>query len=324
MLREVTITTGARLHFGLLAHGAAAGSRQFGGAGLMIDAPGVRLTVQRDERDGVTGRDEDRRRGEQFVQLYRARCPADRWPPPCRIDIHAALPSHAGLGSGTQLGLAMAQGLALLAGEGTAGPAELARRVGRGLRSALGIHGFQRGGFLVEGGKLWPETISPLVARADFPAEWRIVLISPPDERGLAGADERRAFAALPPMPAATTDRLCRLVLMDLLPAVLEADFPACGEALYEFGRLVGESFAPVQGGTYASPTMAALVTHLRRSGVRGVGQSSWGPTLFALAPDATTARQLTTDLQTDPRWATCHFLTAAPLNTGAALQIVP
>ena len=38
-MKCVVVTTGARLHFGLLAHGQV-GCREFGGIGLMIDRPG--------------------------------------------------------------------------------------------------------------------------------------------------------------------------------------------------------------------------------------------------------------------------------------------
>ena len=53
--------------------------------------------------------------------------------------------------------------------------------------------------------------------------------------------------------------------------------------AIGEIQRRVGDYFAPAQGGRYASPAVAAVVARLRARGVRGVGQSSWGPTVFAV-----------------------------------------
>ena len=41
--------------------------------------------------------------------------------------------------------------------------------------------------------------------------------------------------------------------------------------------------FKPWQGGIYAHPRTAALVDLIRKRGVRGVGQSSWGPAVFAI-----------------------------------------
>jgi predicted sugar kinase len=52
---------------------------------------------------------------------------------------------------------------------------------------------------------------------------------------------------------------------------------------VYELNARVGDAFAPAQGGRYASAAVADCVTRLRAAGVRGVGQSSWGPTVFAV-----------------------------------------
>lgn len=334
---EIRITTGARLHCGLLSCSRSMG-RQFGGAGLMIATPGFEIVVQRAESDDVgTAEDSVARpctlspgpsalccRVQRFLELYRSRCPPDRQPPPCQIDIRAGIPSHVGLGSGTQLGMAVAQALSLFAGEETVLPETLARRVRRGARSALGMHGFCHGGFLVEGGKRTPDEVGTLVTRVEFPEQWRLVLTIPPGESGLSGSSERDAFARLPPMPQDTTDRLCGILLLHLVPAVIEADFQATSDALYSFGQLVGEYFAPVQGKTYAHPSMRRLVKHLRAEGIRGVGQSSWGPTIFALLPHQGAAEELVNSLSADDRWQNCQFHIARPLNTGTVTQMKP
>jgi predicted sugar kinase len=78
-------------------------------------------------------------------------------------------------------------------------------------------------------------------------------------------------------------DALCRLVLLGLLPALAEADLAAFGEALADFNLRVGEMFAPVQGGPYSNPRIGELVEFIRREGVPGAGQSSWGPAVFAI-----------------------------------------
>jgi predicted sugar kinase len=91
---------------------------------------------------------------------------------------------------------------------------------------------------------------------------------------------------------------MCRLALLGLVPAVVEGDLAAFGEALFDFNRRCGEAFAPVQGGIYASPAVADLVAFFRRQGVRGVGQSSWGPTVFAVVPDAEEADALSRRLR--------------------------
>jgi beta-RFAP synthase len=176
---------------------------------------------------------------------------------------------------------------------------------------------------LIEGGKWSPEAISPLVARADVPPQWRFVLMRPRGAVGLSGAEERQGFAQLSPMPATTTDRLCRLALLQLVPAVIEADFEHCAEALSEFGRLVGEYFAPIQGGVYADPQMRELAERLHARGIRGLCQSSWGPTLFALCPDVVAAQSLVNEISTESGSTNLELTIAEPLNRGATVEIV-
>ena len=133
----------------------------------------------------------------------------------------------------------------------------------------------------MDGGRRRPEGIPPLLSRVEFPAEWSILVLTPRREPGLHGPGEVRAFAELPPSPDALTDRLCRLVLLGLLPAAIERDLARFGEALDELQRRVGEGFAPAQGGTFARPELEAIAGVLRSEGLQGVGQSSWGPTLY-------------------------------------------
>ena len=56
--------------------------------------------------------------------------------------------------------------------------------------------------------------------------------------------------------------------------------------------------------------------------GIRGVGQTSWGPTVFAICPDNSVARNLAEQLSTDPRWRGGRVQLARPLNSGAAVEI--
>jgi predicted sugar kinase len=76
-----------------------------------------------------------------------------------------------------------------------------------------------------------------------------------------------------------------------MLPALGGEDLEGFGEAMYEFNARVGDAFAPAQGGRYAGPAVAALVARLRGLGVTGVGQSSWGPTVFAVVRRADATR---------------------------------
>jgi beta-RFAP synthase len=242
---------------------------------------------------------------------------------PLAFRISQAAPEHQGLGTGTQLGLAVASAVATAAGQTGAAVADLARCAGRGQRSGLGIHGFARGGLLVDGGKAAIEGVAPLVARLDFPEDWPLVIVLPPGT-GLHGRTECQAFEQLARTSAGleATDPLCRLVLLGLLPAAAERDWRAFGEALFDFNVRVGEIFAPIQGGVYAHPAVAAVVAWVRGQGVAGVGQSSWGPAVYAVAADADAAADLTARLRRRFAWdAEAVFITKAR-NRGATSEV--
>jgi beta-RFAP synthase len=260
----------------------------------------------------------------QLVAQYRRSSPSVHQPPACTIEVRQIIPPHCGLGSGTQLAMAVAQVLALFSADGQADATTLARRVARGKRSAVGIHGFARGGFLVDGGKSSEDEIGRLVARADVPGDWRFLLVAPVGSSGigLSGQEEVDVLERLPEMPLSLTERLCRLALLEMLPALGAADIERFGEAMFEFGRLVGDYFRPVQGDAYADPRMAELVHWLRGQGVRGVAQTSWGPTIAVCCSDGERAKSLLEQILADSRWRHCQAQIASPLNTGAAIQL--
>jgi beta-ribofuranosylaminobenzene 5'-phosphate synthase len=241
------------------------------------------------------------------------------------LEIEAGIPQHRGLGGGTQLALAVAAAVREAAGVPAGTAAELAAAVGRGQRSAVGSHGFVHGGLLWERG--WTSagagTLAELTMRVAAPEAWRIVLVAPPIGRGLSGLSEHAAFDRLPHVPADVTSRLESLAEQQILPAARVADLEVFGEAVYEYGRLSGECFASVQGGPYASADIAACVAAIRACGIRGVGQSSWGPTVYAITADDATAKELVAGLRRDDRWRDYEIAITAPDNCGAVIARV-
>jgi beta-ribofuranosylaminobenzene 5'-phosphate synthase len=315
MTDRVTITTGARLHFGPLFCGRTSG-RRFGGVGVMIDRPGCQVTVCRAECDELIVPEEVRSLAEQCIAGARGTTTNSV---PIRIEMHESILRHRGLGSGTQTALAIAQGIYVLHHGEPADAGKLAVMTGRGLRSAVGIHGFDQGGFLIDAGKRDPDAIGALAARCDIPPDWRFVLIAPRNAAGLSGRRERDAFAKLPAMRAATSAELCRIALTELLPAIREADFPAFADGLFEYGRIVGEFFSPVQGGCFAGPEAARLAATLRAAGFAGVAQSSWGPTVAVVASSEGEARQVANEVAND---FDRSCIIARPSNCGASVTV--
>ncbi|MGH7754084.1 MAG: GHMP kinase, partial [Gemmatimonadales bacterium] len=134
---------------------------------------------------------------------------------------------------------------------------------------------------------------APLLARLPLPAGWRVVIAVPGGAPGLSGEEEAAAFEHLPPPDAREVARVAHLVLMQLLPALAEADLPSFGAALSEVQRLTGGWFAPIQGGVFAPGESAALVQRLRDWGAAGVGQSSWGPAVYGIVAGEAEGRVL-------------------------------
>ncbi len=339
----ITVQTASRLHFGLLSFPSGPNwpnhlgevtmpARRFGGVGLMVQSPGITLRIRPAKSWSAQGPLAERALhfAEHFVFCMGI---ADHnisytlrklMSPPQEIMVERCAPEHAGLGTGTQLGLAVARGLS----EAWKLPTEavdLCLRVCRGGRSALGFHGSYQGGFLVEAGQTIHSRISPLVARLSFPQAWRMVLVIPAWGAGLHGFEESDAFRQLltDGIPLQQIEHLCRLVLLGLLPALVEVDFKSFGEALFDFNSLAGQAFAKFQGGTYASARITELIQFIRSQGISGAGQSSWGPTVFAVAEDEFRANDLAGKIRQTFSLQENEVLVTRACNDGAKVSVI-
>ncbi len=291
---RVVVKTPARLHLGLLDLRGDLG-RRFGSIGVAIQQPNVIVEVTRAPTWRVEGEEQERVWG----ILERFRCHY-AIPGAACVKVRESIPAHAGLGSGTQL--ALATGVALARLYGLEIPVnELARRLGRGGRSGIGVAAFQRGGFVVDGGVAAEgENVPPLLFRHPFPEEWLFVVVIPePERRGFSGEAEVQAFQSLPPPPAEIVGRMCRLLVMKMLPALVERRIVEFGAALTEIERLVGDCFASQQaGGRFATSFSAQVIEYMLQHGAYGAGQSSWGPAVYALVEGEQEARRLTEDVR--------------------------
>jgi beta-RFAP synthase len=315
----VLVTAPSRLHFGFVAFGPRH-ERQFGGVGVMIDRPVLRLRLERGGGPRVQGPHAERVRG--FAEAWRLWRRPPVWEP--RIDVLQAPPQHVGLGVGTQLALATGEGLERLYGYPPTEIQILAEQLGRARRSAVGTYGFRLGGLIVDGGKPSGQPVGDLDQRLALPEQWRFVLMRPADQRGLAGWDEHRAFGEMQGVPDSVARTLHHLLYHRLLPSAQSADFDGFSETLYEYGRVAGSCFASVQHGSFATPESHELVERLGQMGIRGRGQSSWGPTLFGLVPDAQTAERLMDRLRGEPGGDTLHLEISAVSEHGALIKHLP
>jgi beta-ribofuranosylaminobenzene 5'-phosphate synthase len=287
MFDSVTVTAAARLHLGFLDMNGGLG-RRFGSIGLAIDRPETRLTIRRAAALAVEGPEAER--ASRHLTVLSSHFGINS---AYHLTIHEVIPAHAGLGSGTQLALAVATALRHLEG---LPPDNIndALLLKRGARSGIGVGLFEHGGLIVDGGRGAQTSTPPVIARLEFPSEWRLVIVLDRHTQGVHGGEEQAAFAGLADFSAASAAEICRLILIKALPALAEHDIGSFGAAIARLQEIVGEYFAPAQGGApYASAAVAQVMNELLQQGARGTGQSSWGPTGFAIAADAKEARRL-------------------------------
>lgn len=314
--KRIRIHAPCRLHFGMFSFGHA-DQPQFGGVGVMVNPPAVEIEITPAAEFSVTGT-----HFERVYQFAKTAAHSGRLAslPHCQINVKAPT-DHTGLGVGTQLGLAVAAGLRQFLALPHICTAELSAAVGRGARSSVGTYGFELGGLIVDGGKMPGVRTGELVCRMPLPEEWRFVLLRPTGEQGLAGEHEASAFARLPPVPVAVTRRLWQITHERMLPAVRSANCEQFGDAVYEFGRLAGNCFAAAQGGPFANAGIERLVTTIRHYGVTGVGQSSWGPTVFAIVAGDAQAEELASWLRGNRLCGNLELLIARASNSGAVVR---
>jgi beta-ribofuranosylaminobenzene 5'-phosphate synthase len=284
---SVKATTAARLHLGFLDLNGGIG-RRFGSLGLAIDRPLTSLTIERAPITRVEGPERER------VCEHLAALRGHFGLKSCYgVTIDAGIPAHVGLGSGTQLALAVAAALRGLEDLPPDSAAD-ALLLQRGLRSGIGAALFSTGGFVVDAGHDESKAMPPILCRLPFPGEWRIILVLDNGMQGMHGAREREAFANLPRFPAEAAADICRRVLMQAMPAVVERDLPQFGEAVSHIQSILGNYFAPAQGGNrYTSPSVAGVMGQLEGLGAKGIGQSSWGPAGFAFVASDDEAQRL-------------------------------
>lgn len=279
------IITGRRLHFGLYSPIAVPElDLIYGGLGIMVDATGVHLSAEMASSWVFEGNQADR-----VQQLVSELIKYHPHQPPLHFHVEYQAPAHQGWGTGTQLVMAV---ITLLRGMAPShmsdsSPEELAQKLGRGKRSHIGITGFNQGGLLLDSGKRRTDTqgTSVAVQSVIFPPSWTFVLIEPEAENGLYAESERRAFSSIQAVDYKIVHELKLLAEQVLIPAAVQEDFHTFASHLTRYNYLAGTHYQQVQGGHYSSPKIASRIAHLQHLGAVGVGQSSWGPGLFALFP---------------------------------------
>jgi beta-ribofuranosylaminobenzene 5'-phosphate synthase len=328
-MRSISVSAPARLHFGLveLCPGE---PNQFGGIGLMIDSPPTRLRahLQRSSR----GNEQDwylraQKAAKGTAELLGLQLPVLSW------YLDSSPGQHVGLGSGTQLAAATASLTLAFARSDQAfrenrtqnivgGETILARDLwrdiaangdvasvlaectSRGNRSHIGLHGFLHGGFIVDLGRQFDDVASGNsgsirnAKHFNFPEDWRILLVTPQRLDPVYGQRESDWIQYCGQSSNPDKQRMLELISDSIVPNLKAGGFVDAAQGLYEYSVLAGNLFSPIQKGIYRDATTAEVVAAIRKLGITAVGQSSWGPTVFALLENSDQADWLFNRLQ--------------------------
>lgn len=285
MVSSVLVTAPARLHMGFLDLSGAL-ERNFGSIGVALNEISTQLVLSKSEHKNISNP-----RVEKALTVF---CDTFQVSENVQIDVVTEIPAHIGLGSGTQMALAVGTGLNALY-ELNLSVREIAAVMDRGLRSGIGIGVFEQGGFVVDGGRGEKTITPPMLAHFDVPKDWRFILVFDSRGQGLHGKQEIEAFKTLPPFSRTDAEKLSYLLLMQALPAIAEQDLARFGEVITQLQKMVGEHFAPAQGGVFTSENVAKAMTFLAEKGAVAIGQTSWGPTGFCMVENSEMAEKLTT-----------------------------
>ena len=326
------------MHFGLLELAEGQPNR-YGGLGLMLESPRLRLRWRWQDdapRAALAPTVEVERRIElaqsHALSVLSQHALLNDFPTAGKIEVLECPPMHSGLGVGTQLATAVAQLTALAIEERSrdhrplhaAEAVDLARISGRGKRSAIGLHGFLHGGLVRDLGYEHRlsirenQRVRPVQTHSvPLPVDWMVVLCCSCSSGDVHGPLEDQLIGRAATQANPQRERMLQLS-DDALHAANSDDFHGFTNLLSEYMELASRLFAHVQSGRYRDQHTARRVEQMQAAGLAGVGQSSWGPTVFGFAPNVERA-QAAADLLMKSLDSTAYrIVIARPKSSGA------
>lgn len=319
-IKAVKIKAYARLHMGFFDLNGQQG-RRFGSVGIGLNQPVTNIKLSLGcgaDTTHATEKNADLAYINKSKQALLTHLKSDE---SVAIEVFDEIPRHAGLGSGTQMALAVGTGLNALLNQ-TMTLNEIAHVTARGKRSGIGIGTFANGGFVVDGGRGEHTTLPPIIAQHKVPAGWRFLLVFDHSFSGVNGVEEVNAFQSLTDQTVTETQKLTHQVLTKALPAIVEQDLTSFGQAMNALQVYNGSYFSPAQGGQYASEAVTQALAYLHANGSACAGQSSWGPTGFALFGNEIEALRTMTSLQHAFDGSSLTFMVCQARQCGAEIDI--
>jgi beta-ribofuranosylaminobenzene 5'-phosphate synthase len=326
------IKTPSRLHLTLIDLNGSIG-RIDGGVGLTIQKPGLILHAKPQDSD-IEIFFEDQNISEKLMKDYREKIEnsATKMLEFLKISsgfeftVKETYPAHSGLGSGTQISLAVGKIILKLNNMDMAAP-EIAKIVGRGGTSGIGVGAFDQGGFIIDGGHriedkpdFLPSSASrappaPLIARYNFPKDWNMLLAIPNVPPGASGPKEVNIFQKYCPIPLAEVQNLSHILLMKMMPAVVEADIDSFGDSV---NQIQTTGFKKVEL-ELQHPLINTLIDTMKSAGAAGVGMSSFGPTIYAITD--TNTKEIEIAAKNTMKEVGGELITTKAQNSGAIIN---
>lgn len=295
-LEQVDVSAPSRFHLTLVDLQSHFSGRIDGGAGITLAEPRFNVSVRRSRAgfdvDCRIADPEDRAEAEGAIDAALKNVSQQIGLPGAQITVESPISSHAGLGSKTSLLLSVARGYTLLFGHDVP-TRDLARLVGRGGTSSIGVESFNSGGLVVDCGhrfedknrsfttSSWTKGIrpGPLIGRYDIP-KWPLLLVTP-RARKIHGALEQELFAGICPLPLDDVRTVCHVIMMMLIPSVIEDDIETFGRGI----NIIQTCAWKKHQIACQSEVVTEIMKALTEIGLCGVAMSSWGSSVVGIGP---------------------------------------
>ncbi|MBN1330793.1 MAG: hypothetical protein JXA54_15075 [Candidatus Heimdallarchaeota archaeon] len=322
----IKLTTPSRLHFGLIDLNGELG-RINGSLGVALENPHWVIEAFDNKMfDLKTPLDvEYIKEIDKIITIFQEKFNCDS--SNIKFQIIEKIPSHIGLGSKTQFSLAIAT-ILMKFHNLSLSLNDLARLIKRGGTSGIGVAAFEAGGIILDGGhsfglqketkEFLPSSKSkasppPVIFRNYPPENWRFLVITPTKIQGSYGSEEVNLFQTECPIPSEQVEKISRLILMKILPALVEKDIKNFGEGLTE----MQSQFNRFGFRKYSNTIVDELLQYMQKlTEINGFGISSFGPTIYALIDSEMKSKKIIDEITNNFSSEQFVYLASSKVNT--------
>ncbi len=276
-LTRVEVIAGYRIHLGFYRF--LDPPYAYGGLGVALEEPWVSVSVSLSDLDHCLVRAPTEESRRVIAEVLNALGVSG-----VNVDVSGFVRHHVGLGSRTRLVASLCRALVELGL--VKGKVEgLVKRVSGYGVSSVGLYTFLNGGLVADTGvRVGLREPPSLLLRLRFPTKWVAIVCVPTGIRGFNEVEEAPILTkSLRKHPKQGE---LYSAFIKLVNAILYEDFTTFSRSLKRLQLLTGEYFSEFQGGIFRSGVSEDIVNILNAEGVEGVGQSSWGPTIYGFVED--------------------------------------